>query len=72
MKPASLSLRIGLWVGVLGSVLMVLLLTLAYLALDHQLDQRAHRELDLVTTPANSTSEADASSGAWKTRPPEP
>ena len=44
MKPASLSLRIGLWVGVLGSVLMVLLLTLAYLALDHQLDQRAHRE----------------------------
>ncbi|WP_325435271.1 heavy metal sensor histidine kinase [Pseudomonas nitroreducens] len=46
MKPASLSLRIGLWVGVLGSVLMVLLLTLAYLALDHQLDQRAHRELE--------------------------
>lgn len=46
MKPASLSLRIGLWVGVLGSVLMALLLTLAYLALDHQLDQRAHRELE--------------------------
>ncbi|MFR0692866.1 heavy metal sensor histidine kinase [Enterobacterales bacterium AE_CKDN230030158-1A_HGKHYDSX7] len=46
MKPASLSLRIGLWVGLLGSVLTVLLLTLAYLALDHQLDLRAHRELE--------------------------
>ena len=46
MKPASLSLRIGLWVGVLGSVLTFLLLTLAYLALDHQLDLRAHRELE--------------------------
>lgn len=45
MKPASLSLRIGLWVGALGSVLMLLLVTLAYLALDHQLDLRAHREL---------------------------
>ncbi|MBD9578926.1 heavy metal sensor histidine kinase [Pseudomonas sp. PDM23] len=46
MKPASLSLRIGLWVGMLGSVLIALLLTLAYLALDHQLDLRAHRELE--------------------------
>ncbi|PJI47836.1 MAG: two-component sensor histidine kinase [Pseudomonas sp.] len=46
MKPASLSLRIGLWVGALGSVLTLLLVTLAYLALDHQLDQRAHRELE--------------------------
>jgi two-component system heavy metal sensor histidine kinase CusS len=46
MKPASLSLRIGLWVGALGSALTLLLVTLAYLALDHQLDQRAHRELE--------------------------
>ncbi|MBB4866696.1 two-component system heavy metal sensor histidine kinase CusS [Pseudomonas nitritireducens] len=46
MKAPSLSLRIGLWVGLLGSVLTLLLLTLAYLALDHQLDQRAHRELE--------------------------
>lgn len=38
MKPASLSLRIGLWVGLLGSVLMVLLITLTYLVLEHQLD----------------------------------
>ncbi|QRY77309.1 heavy metal sensor histidine kinase [Pseudomonas sp. PDNC002] len=45
MKPASLSLRIGLWVGALGSVLTVLLVSLAYLALDHQLDRRAHRAL---------------------------
>ncbi len=46
MKPASLSLRIGLWVGLLGSVLMFLLVTLAYLALDHQLDARAARALE--------------------------
>jgi len=46
MKPASLSLRIGLWVGLLGSVLMLLLVALAYLALDHQLDVRAARALE--------------------------
>lgn len=46
MKPASLSLRIGLWVGLLGSVLMLLLVALAYLALDHQLDVRAMRALE--------------------------
>lgn len=46
MRPASLSLRIGLWVGLLGSVLMLLLVTLAYLALAHQLDVRAVRGLE--------------------------
>ncbi|MCJ1886636.1 heavy metal sensor histidine kinase [Pseudomonas sp. LA21] len=46
MRPASLSLRIGLWVGLLGSVLMLLLVALAYLALDHQLDVRAARALE--------------------------
>ncbi|WP_236199564.1 heavy metal sensor histidine kinase [Pseudomonas pseudonitroreducens] len=46
MKPASLSLRIGLWVGLLGSVLMVLLISLTYLVLEHQLDIRARQSLD--------------------------
>lgn len=46
MRPASLSLRIGLWVGLLGSVLMLLLVALAYFALDHQLDIRAARALE--------------------------
>lgn len=59
MKPASLSLRIGRWVGILGSVLMFLLITLAYLALDHQLDLRAHRELNDKLGQLRHTLDAD-------------
>lgn len=59
MKPASLSLRIGLWVGLLGSVLMLLLAALAYLALDHQLDARAERALQDKLGQLRHSLEAD-------------
>ncbi|HEF4761588.1 TPA: heavy metal sensor histidine kinase [Pseudomonas putida] len=38
MKPASLSLRLGLTVSILGAVLVVLLAVLAYFALTHELN----------------------------------
>ncbi|QIE91110.1 MULTISPECIES: heavy metal sensor histidine kinase [Pseudomonas] len=46
MKPASLSLRIGLGVGLLGSVLLILLIIFTYFVLEHQLDIRARLSLD--------------------------
>lgn len=41
MKPASLSMRLGLTVSVLGALLVVVLAILAFLALTHELDALA-------------------------------
>jgi len=38
MKPASLSLRLGLTVSLLGAVLVLLLAVLAFFALSHELN----------------------------------
>ncbi|MNF28145.1 Sensor protein CzcS precursor [compost metagenome] len=46
MKPASLSMRLGLTVSVLGAVLVVLLAVLAFLALTHELDSMAKNSLE--------------------------
>lgn len=45
MKPARLSLRLGLSVSLMGAALVVLLASLAVLALDHELDNRARKVL---------------------------
>ncbi|MDF0731149.1 heavy metal sensor histidine kinase [Pseudomonas entomophila] len=45
MKAASLSLRLGLSVTLMGAALVLLLACLAVFALDHELDSRAHRDL---------------------------
>ncbi|HBX54623.1 heavy metal sensor histidine kinase [Pseudomonas sp. UBA2684] len=46
MKPASLSMRLGLSVSVMGAALVVLLAALAYFALTHELDSLAKKSLD--------------------------
>jgi len=45
MKPARLSLRLGLSVSLMGAALVLLLASLAVLALDHELDNRARKVL---------------------------
>ncbi|MGE8113421.1 heavy metal sensor histidine kinase [Pseudomonas sp. NPDC086566] len=45
MKYASLSLRLGLSVTLMGAALVLLLACLAVFALDHELDSRARRDL---------------------------
>ncbi|MFZ3185639.1 MAG: heavy metal sensor histidine kinase [Pseudomonas sp.] len=46
MKPPSLSLRLGLSVGLMGAGLVILLAALAYFALTHELDAQAQKNLD--------------------------
>lgn len=46
MKPASLSLRLGLSVTLMGATLVLLLACLAVFALQHELDSRARKDLD--------------------------
>lgn len=45
MKPARLSLRLGLSVSLMGAALVLLLACLAVLALDHELNSRARKSL---------------------------
>ncbi|WP_236170027.1 heavy metal sensor histidine kinase [Pseudomonas parasichuanensis] len=45
MKRATLSLRLGLTVTLMGAALVLLLATLAVFALDHELDSRARKDL---------------------------
>lgn len=46
MKTGSLSMRLGLTVSVMGSGLVLLLATLAYLALTHELEKLARKGLE--------------------------
>lgn len=46
MKPASLSMRLGLTVSIMGAVLVVLLAILAFVALTHELDGLAKSSLE--------------------------
>lgn len=46
MKPASLSMRLGLTVSLMGAGLVLLLATLAYLALTHELESLARKSLE--------------------------
>lgn len=46
MKPASLSMRLGLTVSIMGTVLVVLLAILAFVALTHELDSLAKNSLE--------------------------
>jgi len=45
VKNASLSLRLGLSVTLMGAALVLLLACLAVFALDHELDSRARKDL---------------------------
>lgn len=45
MKPASLSMRLGLTVSILGALLVVFLAILAYFALTHELNALARDSL---------------------------
>ncbi|MGE1153774.1 heavy metal sensor histidine kinase [Pseudomonas kitaguniensis] len=46
MKPGSLSMRLGLTVSLMGAGLVLLLATLAYLALTHELEKLARKGLE--------------------------
>lgn len=46
MRPARLSMRLGLTVGAMCTLLVILMAALAYLAIAHQLDVRARQSLD--------------------------
>ena len=46
MKPASLSLRLGLTVSILGALLVVFLAILAYFALTHELNALSRDSLE--------------------------
>ncbi|WP_028623308.1 MULTISPECIES: heavy metal sensor histidine kinase [unclassified Pseudomonas] len=46
MKPVSLSMRLGLTVSILGTLLVVFLAVLAFFALTHELDKLAKSSLD--------------------------
>lgn len=46
MKPASLSMRLGLTVSILGALLVVFLAVLAFIALTHELDKLSKSSLD--------------------------
>ena len=46
MRTSSLSMRLGLTVSLMGAGLVVLLATLAYLALTHELEKLARRGLE--------------------------
>ena len=45
MKPASLSMRLGLTVSILGALLVVFLAILAYFALTHELNALSRNSL---------------------------
>lgn len=46
MKSSSLSMRLGLTVSLMGAGLVLLLATLAYLALSHELENLARKGLE--------------------------
>ena len=46
MKPASLSMRLGLTVSILGALLVVFLAILAYFALTHELNALSRDSLE--------------------------
>ncbi|MDN5598853.1 MAG: two-component sensor histidine kinase, partial [Pseudomonas sp.] len=46
MKTGSLSMRLGLTVSLMGAGLVLLLATLAYLALTHELEKLARKNLE--------------------------
>lgn len=69
MKPASLSARLGLWVSLMGAAVVVLLALLAYLALTHELDNLARRQLDAKLAQVRHSLSLDLNTRAANLRP---
>lgn len=68
MKPASLSLRLGLSVTLMGATLVLLLACLAVFALDHELDSRARKDLARKMLQVEHNLRVDLRSGDLATR----
>ncbi|MDD2057744.1 heavy metal sensor histidine kinase [Pseudomonas sp. GD03860] len=68
MKPARLSLRLGLSVSVMGAALVLLLACLAVLALDHELDSRARKSLIAKMSQIEHSLSIDLKAGDLQTR----
>lgn len=67
MKPARLSLRLGMSVSLMGAALVLLLACLAVLALDHELDSRARKSLTAKMTQIEHGLSIDLKSGDLQT-----
>ncbi|TDF81704.1 heavy metal sensor histidine kinase [Pseudomonas sp. H9] len=67
MKPARLSLRLGLSVTLMGAALVLLLACLAVFALDHELDSRAQKSLTAKMAQIEHGLSLDLKSGDLQT-----
>lgn len=67
MKPARLSLRLGLSVCLMGAALVLLLACLAVFALDHELDSRARKSLTAKMAQIEHGLSIDLKSGDLQT-----
>ncbi|MEG0862284.1 MAG: heavy metal sensor histidine kinase [Pseudomonas sp.] len=67
MKPARLSLRLGLSVSLMGAALVLLMACLAVLALDHELDSRARKSLSAKMAQIEHGLSIDLKSGDLQT-----
>ncbi len=67
MKPARLSLRLGLSVSLMGAALVLLMACLAVLALDHELDSRARKSLTAKMAQIEHGLSIDLKSGDLQT-----
>lgn len=65
----SLSMRLGLTVSLMGAALVLLLATLAYLALNHELDNLARKGLDSKLEQIRHSLTSDIQSSDLPTRP---
>ena len=66
---SSLSMRLGLTVALMGAALVVLLATLAYLALNHELDNLARKGLDSKLEQIRHSLTSDLKSSDLAARP---
>lgn len=67
MKPARLSLRLGLSVSLMGAALVLLMACLAVLALDHELNSRARKSLSAKMAQIEHGLSIDLKSGNLQT-----
>jgi two-component system heavy metal sensor histidine kinase CusS len=68
MKPARLSLRLGLSVSLMGAALVLLLACLSVFALDHELDSRARKNLAAKMPQIEHSLKLDLEAGTLQPR----
>lgn len=68
MKPARLSLRLGLSISLMGAALVLLLACLSVFALDHELDSRARKNLTAKMPQIEHSLKIDLKAGTLQSR----